>query len=159
GPPAEQDMREVGLPAPDRRAVPGGCAPCPQPRVARACCAQISNLGPAGRALLVRFGLDIRRAEGRGGRGKACQACRWVSRRRGCGCATGPTGCSMRCRCGSCLRRPTDRPRCVRGGCRWCRCWTNRTAAGARGVWPRRPHRQGTTRNGGGTEVGEASEV
>src|SRR6185369_11587702 len=56
-PPAEQDMREVGLPAPDRRAEPGGSARCPQKRVSRACCPQIPILGPAGRALLVRFGL------------------------------------------------------------------------------------------------------
>ena len=142
-PPAEQDMREVGLPAVEGGAEPGGSARCPQRRVSRACCPQIPVLGPAGRsipaALRARTTDERRAVGGRGG-----GLCRRVSRRRGCGCATGPTGCSMRCRCGSCPRRRTGRPRCAGGGCRWCRCSTNRTAAGARPVWPRRPLQSGS---------------
>ena len=153
-PPAEQDMREVGLPAVEGGAEPGGSARCPQRRVSRACCPQIPVLGPAGRSFLLRFELVQQTSGGQSvvgvGHGRR------VSRRRGCGCATGSTGCFMRCRCGSCPRRRTGRPRCAGGGCRWCRCWTNRTAAGVRRVWPRRPRRQGAAGNGGGTDVGEA---
>jgi hypothetical protein len=47
-PPAEQDMREVGLPAVEDDAEPGGSACCPQRRVSRACCPQIRFLGPTG---------------------------------------------------------------------------------------------------------------
>ena len=79
-----------------------------------------------------------------------------VSRRRGCGCAMGSISCFMRCRCGSCLRRRTGRWRCVDGGCRWCRCWTSRLAAGAWRVSPRREGREGAAGNGLGIDVGDA---
>ena len=153
-PPAEQDMREVGLPAVEGGAEPGGSACCPQRRVSRACCPQIPVLGPMGRAFLLRFELgrpDERRAVV-GGVG----AWVWVSRRRGCGCAMGPTGCFMRCRCGSCRRRRTGRSQSVGGG--------------EGGVVVRRTGRrplpgvcgrdgtgrQGATGNGVGTDMGEA---
>ena len=108
------------------------------PRAGHSCCASSS---------------ENRRAEGSRGRGEAWD---WVSRRRGCGCAMGSISCFMRCRCGSCLRRRTGRWRCVDGGCRWCRCWTSRLAAGAWRVSPRREGRQGAAGNGLGIDVGDA---
>jgi hypothetical protein len=151
--PAEQDMREVELPRSGCAAEPGGSASYPQQRVSRACCPQISFPGPTGSSFLLRFQLGQRTSGGSRGRGGTWV---WVSRRRGCGCATGSTGCFMRCRCGGCPRRGTGRPRSADGRCRWCRCSMNRTAAGARRVWPRRHRRQGATGNGVGTDMGEA---
>ena len=152
-PPAEQDMREVGLPAVEGGAEPGvpqvvhsGAFPArvvhrfrfsaPRARVPAALRARTTD---ERRAVVVGVGHVV-----------------WVSRRRGCGCATGSTGCFMRCRCGSCRRRRTGRSRCVGGGCRWCRCSTSPPAAGARPVWPRRQSREGAAGNGGGTRAGEA---
>jgi hypothetical protein len=62
--PAEQDMREVGLPAVEDGAEPGGSAGCPQRRVSRACCPQIRFLGPMGPSFLLRFELTGGRAGG-----------------------------------------------------------------------------------------------
>ena len=80
GPPAEQDMREVGLPAVEGGAEPGGSARCPQRRASRACCPQIPVLGPAGWSFLLRLELG-RRTESGSGRGGG--SWRRVSRRRG----------------------------------------------------------------------------
>jgi hypothetical protein len=56
-PPAEQDMREVGLSAVVGEAEPGGSASCPQRRVFRACCPQIPFPRPMGPSFLLRFEL------------------------------------------------------------------------------------------------------
>jgi hypothetical protein len=147
-------MREVGLPAVEGCAEPGGSARLSTAARFSRVLSTDSSSGPrrpVGSAALRARPLDV--VEGNRGRTGAWL---WLSRRRGCGCATGAIGCSTRCRCGSCPRRGTGRLRCAGGGCRWCRCWTNRTAAGVRGVWPRRPLRRGAVGNGGGTEVGEA---
>jgi hypothetical protein len=56
-PPAEQDMREVELPAVVGGAEPGGSACCPQRRVSRACCPQIPFVGPPASQFLLRFEL------------------------------------------------------------------------------------------------------
>jgi hypothetical protein len=151
-PPAEQDMREVVLPAVRSAAEPGGSASCPQRRVSRACCPQIPALGPMGLRFLLRFELGHRASGGSRGRVGA-----WVGvrRRRGCGCATGPTGCFMRYGCGSCRPRRTGRSRSVGSGCRWCRCSTSRPVAVARPAWPRRQSAEGAAGNGGGTRASE----
>ena len=57
-------MREVGLPAVEGAAEPGGSASCPQRRVSRACCPQIPVLGPMGRRFLLRFELGQRTSGG-----------------------------------------------------------------------------------------------
>jgi hypothetical protein len=50
-------MREVGLPAVEGGAEPGGSACYPQRRVSRACCPQIPFLGPTPPQFLLRFEL------------------------------------------------------------------------------------------------------
>ena len=146
-------MREVGLPAVRCAAEPGGSPSCPQRRVSRACCPQIAVLGPKGLRFLLRFELGWRTSGGSRGRAGAWV---WVSRRRGCGCVTGPTGCSMRCRCGSCRRKRTGRSRSVGNEYRWCRCSTSWPVVVARPAWRRRQSGEGAAGNGGGTRASEA---
>ena len=74
-------MREVGLPADEGVAEPGGSAGCPQRRVSRACCPQIPVLGPTGPSFLLRFELERRTSGGPRWSGSGMSSCEpspWV---------------------------------------------------------------------------------